>query len=713
MGDDIEKIPLDAKLLSYAIIELNIARHKVAIYPREHPSVEASLNNALNFLKQLFDIRSQITLAVAKDTIIVDKYHLDKKNPVFRDFALNLSQMNVAYITLITGITRDELYRFHTFITEKKDDLTIDYLKKVFQKYKVPHIDIGFVDYQKFATGDIKPDQQLQKVPIWERYIYGLLEGTLQDAAVSDEVSKIPPEILASLLNKVSDQSFKEESYEKVITTYMRSSSKSFFSGQDLKRLLDFIERLRPDLKNRFLSSAVKTFTEDTASTYQSLKKISVDDIELFLHAVNKQKITIPPVLRSLIDTFSYDARDSSDAIYLEEDLIEDKDFLPSTLAEIFDDKEENALISKDIKEIQTLVDFDASDLKTSQLMEFDNEFNEDLIEKRFNQVVLVLMSSEIITAEDYQSLVSITKEQVTQFLWIGQYRQILDLFKIIEKNKAMHKFFDINSSALQHFHSPEFILQVVDSFKLLGEQLRKEVWMFCEYYDKEIIPYLLDALIEEESRIIRRFLLDLLQQFGQEIIPETLKRLNDNRWFVKRNMLYILRDLDVREVSEHIRPCCRDDNPKVRLIALKCLLNFKDVYAVETIRKNLASDSKVLFDEAVTLSGSFKIKEAAPDLIQILRKRVMSGGDILNKIPLVKVLGDIADPQALGILRELLSSRSILFRKMTDQLKEEIYKTLKNYPYELVKDLVAAGMESRNNIIREESLRLRNENAQ
>lgn len=716
MADDIEKIPLDAKLLSYAIIELNIARHKVAIYPREHPSIDSSLDNALNFLKQLFDIRSQITLAVAKDTIIIDKYHLDKKNPVFRDFALTLSQMNIAYISFITGITKDELYRFHRFITEKKDDLTIDNLKEVFKKYKVPHMDIEFVDYRKFTTGDFKPNQQFQKVPIWERYIYGLLEGTLQDTEVSAEVSKIPPEILASLLNKVSDRVFKEEAYEKVITAYMRSSSErvgSIFSSQDLKRLLDFIECLRPDIKSRFLSSAVKTFTKDTASTYQLLKKVSINDIEAFLDAVNKQRITIPPTLRSLVDKFSYDIQDSSDAIYLEEDLVEDKDFLLSTLADVFDDQQEKAEISEDIQEIKTLVDFDASDLRASQFIEFDNEFNENLMEKRFNQVVLELMSSERITAEDYQSFVSITKEQAIQFLWTGQYTQILALFKIIEINKTMNKFSDINLSALQHFHSPEFILQVVDSFKLLGGQLRKEIWMISEYYDKEIIPYLLDALIEEESRIIRRFLLDLLQQFGQKIVPETVKRLNDDRWFVKRNMLYILRDLDVQEVSEYVRPCCRHENPKVSLIALKCLLNFKDAYAIETIREHLSSSSKVLFDQAVTLSGSFKIKEVVPNLIRILKKRELSGADILNKIPLVKVLGDIADPQAVGTLRELLSSRSIFFRKIKEQLEEEIYKTFKNYPYEFVKDLVAAGIESKNNIIREESLRLRNENAQ
>ena len=118
-----DKIPLDAQLLGYAIIELNISRRNVAIYPRDHPSVESSLSNAFKFLKQLFEFRSHITLAVAKDIIIIDQYHLDKKNPVFRDFALTLNRMHIAYITLKNGITKDELYRFHRFITEKTDDL--------------------------------------------------------------------------------------------------------------------------------------------------------------------------------------------------------------------------------------------------------------------------------------------------------------------------------------------------------------------------------------------------------------------------------------------------------------------------------------------------------------------------------------------------------------------------------------------------------------
>jgi hypothetical protein len=706
-----DEIPLDAKLLSYAIIELNISRRNVAIYPRDHPSVESTLTNAFKFLKQLFGMRSEITLAIAKDTIIIDTYHLDKNNPVYRDFALNLSKMNIAYITLKAGITKEELYRFHSFISEKIEDLTVNNLKEALKKYKLTHIDVGFVDYRKFSTIDPKSVQHGNKVPLWERYVYGMIEGTLQSEAVSDEVRDIPPEILAKLLNKASDRDLKEESYDKVITAYMRSSAGSIFSGQDLKRLLEFIDRLNPDLKKKFLSSAGRTFSEDIDSTYQSFRKMSVEEIEKFLDTMNKQTIAMPQPLMNLIDKLSHSIPDSSEAIYLDEDQMEDEEFLPSNLAELFnnDNTSKNTEISvtgKDLEEIQNLLNFDAAQLRTSHLMEFETEFYDDIIEKRFNQIILELMSSETVSEEEYQSFVNIIKGQTEQLLWIGQYGQILDTLKVIELNKALHKFTDINSRALQYYHSSEFISLLIDSFRILGRNKRKVVSMICEYYDKKIIPYLIDALIEETSQIIRRFLMEIIKQFGSKVIPEATKRLNDDRWFVQRNMLYILSETDSKEVAAYIKPFCKNENSKVRVAAIKCLLNAGDTYAVEIIREYLKSDQDN-FEQAIALSGSFRIKEVVGDLILILTKQERSGTDLLNKIPVVRALGDIGDPRALDAFRLIISSNSLLFRKILEQLKEEVYKTLNKFNYESVKDLVEAGLKSRNAFIREESLRL------
>lgn len=706
-----DKIPIDAKLLSYAIIELNISRRNVAIYPRNHPSVENTLTQAFKFLKQLFGMRSEITLAIAKETIIIDTYHLDKNNPVYRDFAINLSKMNIVYITFKTGITKEELYRFHSFISEKIEDPTINNLKEALKKHKLTHIDVGFVDYGKFSTVDSKSLQQGNKVPLWERYVYGMIEGTLQTEAVSDEVRDIPPEILARLLNKASERDLKEESYDKVITAYMRSSAGSIFSGQDLKRLLEFIDRLNPELKKKFLSSAARTFSEDIGSTRQSVSNLSVEEIEKFLDTMNKQNVSMPQPLMNLIDKLSFSIPDSSDAFYLEEEEIDDEEFLPSNLAGLFDNENaskntEISLTGEDLEEIQNLLNYDAAQLRASHLMEFETEFYDDLIEKKFNQIILELMSSESVSEEEYQSFVNIIKGQTEQLLWIGEYGQILDMLKVIELNKALHKFTDINSRALQFYHSSEFILLLIDSFRILGRNKRKVVSMICEYYNKKIIPYLIDALTEETSQIIRRFLMELIKQFGSNVIPEALKRLNDERWFVQRNMLYILSETDSKEVAAYIKPFCKNENSKVSVAAIKCLLSAGDNYAIEIIREQLTSDEENI-EQYIALSGSFRIKEVAGDLILLLKKQERTGVDLLNKIPVVRALGEIGDPRALDAFRVVISSNSLLFRKTMEELKEEVYKALNKFSYESVKDLVEKGLKSGNAFIREESLRL------
>jgi hypothetical protein len=718
MNDKPEKIPLDAKLLSYAIIELNISRRNVAIYPRDHPSVERSLNNAFRFLNQLFEIRPEITLAIAKDTIIIDNYHLDKKNPVFREFALTLSNMNIAYVTFRAGIRKNELYSFHSFLTQKENVLTAQNVMDVFRRFNIAHIGIGAVDYRKFSIGDHRQAPKKGNISIWERYIYGLLEGKLQSDSASDEVRDIPPEILAKIVNNASSRDVKEEAYDSVIAAYMRSSADNIFSGKDLKKLMEFINRLRPDLKEHFLSSAVKTFSKDIDSAYQALKKISVAEIEEFLDIVNRERIAIPRPLLGLIDKLSHGVQDSSDAIYIEEDELNDDELLPSNLADFFskDIEGSDAAASPagdDLMEIQNLLNFEAEELKSSQIMEFDNEFNEDLVEKRFNRIIIEMMNSETISEEEYRSFLNILREQAEQLLCIGEFDQISDIIRAIESNRAGFRFAAASSWDLKYYHSPEFILPLIDSFRILGRQKRKEVSMICAYYDKKIISYLMDALADEDSLTVRRFLMELLKQFGDQVVPEALHRLSDERWFVKRNMLYILGETSSREVIDYIRPLCRHENLKVSLTAVKCLLNAGDDYAKDIIREYLTSKPGDLFDQALNIAASFRIREVVDDLIRLLNKKEMSGDDLLSKIPIVRALGDIGDPRALDAFRGLLSTRSILYRKIIEQLRVEIYGTLRKYPYELVRDMVEAGLDSKNESVREEAMRLHREKAE
>jgi len=112
-----EKLPIDAKLLSEVVIELNISRRSVGLYPLDHPIAKESIKRAFELLKRLFELRNSITLGIAKDTLIIDEYTLDRKNPVFSDFALTLHDRGIAAITFFNGLEFEEIVSLHELIT--------------------------------------------------------------------------------------------------------------------------------------------------------------------------------------------------------------------------------------------------------------------------------------------------------------------------------------------------------------------------------------------------------------------------------------------------------------------------------------------------------------------------------------------------------------------------------------------------------------------
>jgi HEAT repeat protein len=708
MADKEEKIPLEARLLSDAIIELNISRRNVSIYPRDHPSVDKSLSRAFEYMQKLFELRPEITLAIARDTLIIDDYYLDKQNPVYREFALNLSRMNIAHVTFTTGLTKDELYEFHRFISGRVDEVPAEIVGEKLRELNLIHIRAGLIDYGAFLFEEGKTSREKPAEQLWERYIYGMLEGTLNTEDMPEEFREIPPEVLARFVNTVAADDLKEETYDRVITTYMRRSSETAFSSKDLKRLLGFINGLKPELKKQFLTSSLRTFTGDMDSTDKALREVSVDEVIELLSAINEQKLAIPEALKNLLDKLSGLPQEAVESLSFESGLLVDDIFLAPDIANLLGEASFSAFIDDAYqKEIQKLLDFKAKGVAPAELREWEREYSDDAIEKDFNQALLELLLSDILSEEEYLSFVNLIRDQSVQFMWTGQYGQLLSIIRVLDENAGHSKFSAAATEALRYYHSGEFITGLISSLRMLGRQMRAEAWLLCQYYGERIIPSLLDALVQEGSQTVRRFFMELLKQFGAGVIPEAIKRLGDPRWFVKRNMLYILSEINNPEVLPSVRPYCRHENLKVSVEAIKCLLSAGDRYGIQAVKDYLYSESREQVEQAISLTGAFRIKEFVPDLIKMLKKRGISGADLYDKMPVVRALGDISDPAALPALRDVLSEKSILFKGSAERLKEEIYSTLKNYQREDIQDMIDAGLRSKSEYIREESLRL------
>lgn len=86
--------------------------------------------------------------------------------------------------------------------------------------------------------------------------------------------------------------------------------------------------------------------------------------------------------------------------------------------------------------------------------------------------------------------------------------------------------------------------------------------------------PPLIEILAESESRNVRRHVFDMLTDLGTDVAAEFVERLEaDERWYVKRNMLALLAEMDELPESFKPRRYLRHDRPAVRYEAYKILV--------------------------------------------------------------------------------------------------------------------------------------------
>ncbi|UCE70784.1 MAG: HEAT repeat domain-containing protein [Nitrospiraceae bacterium] len=677
---------MDVQLLSQAIIELNISLHTVSMYPKDHPIVDNSLNRAFNSLKELTAIQERIIISVAKDVLIINEQPLQEKNPVFKEFALSLNKLNIAQLTLLKGLTKEELYAFHRFLLTEVESETAEELEKIFADLRLTHVLSEFINYAvfKMEEGEAPTEEDKDKA-LWEQYVAGLMEGKYQDNEIGDSIEKIPPEKLAALLNAAVHDAATEEYYEKLIDAHLSRTFSKKFSSTDLQKLLEVVNYLRPELKRQFLSSAVRASSENIDSTRAALKSISSTEVMNFLSVINENMVTPPDALKSVLDEFSRLSHQRSGGPLFGGAMLEDDFLITPEMTNLLQEATYTAFVSDSYQaDIAQLQQFEKTHSSQQWTKEYEQQWRDEYIEKDFNQIILELAlsgTSGDMEENELELYIGIIKEQIEQFIATGQYDRVLSTLDILAAKKGNNKTADLTEGALQYFKSDNFMHYIIDSLRLVGRQRRHEALQLCEYYGDAILSHLLDALIEEDSPTIRRFMISLITHFGDSASPEIIKRLKDKRWYVIRNMLFILLECGSDEYLKKAASLCRHSNPKVSFEAIKCLMKAKDEAGIRALKDFLGSDSQEIVKKAIDLSGSFGVHEVVPELIQMLEKKNRSSTDIENKIPIVRALGLIGDHRAKEPLNNILGARSLLFRSALEHLKGEVKKALNRFP--------------------------------
>jgi len=686
---------LDTTALTNLVVELNIARRQLAAYPKGHPVIAASTRKVLNCLEKVLGLRDEITLGVAKDRLMAGADVLERGNPIFRDFARILFERGVALLTLYKGLTGPELEQFNELLACKRERVhEAGGVAQLLAEREVSHIQVKGIDYSLFrvttnAWEEEPADEQEHTGDLWERFVVGLTEGTLDPHGERLSLDSINPEALALIVStqKSWDGAGSADTYEQAISSLFsdieRTGGASKYSVESIDKLGRFISSLNPALRRQFLQRSFRSLAGHGAIAQNVLSSFSDDVIMEALQESSQRENYVPPMILDLLQKLAASGAGKRQSKLQELIGTASDEEMARKFRVIFQEDELDKFIPEEYQRaLRTIV---ASDSITAEdeyeLIELKETLVGHSVETQVSAIILEMMNAP---SEDWlkEVLGRNISELCQYFLDSGDFATLLSLYERITGSSEVAVAADpgTREEILDVFGRPEFAEEVVLGPVVWGKAKFEEIRCFILRVGEPFVEPLYNRLADEESISLRRFYMDLLIEMGDAARDAALLRLGDSRWYFVRNLLIILRTFGDPMVVTHLHRLIPNQHPKLRQELLKTLLHFQDPEGERLLAQDLGSTSDELRLNAIQVSG----KSCNPAVLKYLLDVVSSGGLSAAEFEMKKAamyaLAEIGDSRALPCLETVLKGRSLFSSAMLNRLKAEAVRTLDRY---------------------------------
>jgi len=715
------ELPLDTRMLSDAVIELNISRKNVSIYPPGHAQIAKSIDRAFEVLLKLFEVRKEITLGVAKDTLFVGKDYLDRSNPVYRDFALSLSGQGIAAVTFSKGIDRPELERFHRILTTKPEDITrLGGIAKVVANAGMPNIRVVPVDYgslhvteeQEISHAHARP--AVEEGPgLWGDFVSSLSEGTIavpgRDQGISlKDAEQVDPAELARLLNERKlDPGAALKSYDRIISSHLRvrSEQRRLSRGQSesLHSLSGLLKDLHPDLRKQFLAVTFdRTADASPAVTEEIMGGLTDDMIIEMLKQASAEGREISPTLTGLLSKLSSAGTETQAQGTATPSAAAHGAMTQEQVQSLFKREQYETYVSNEYEDtLRRLGSGKASvavPAGTFPIDEYVASMTEEKLDYQIGRVLLGFIDEKI-EDDDYGEFLKKIVSNIPELVRTEQFSLLHDSFETLRLHSREKKSLGIRAMvdvALRGFRSPEFIASVCDAFSICSDRDKaRAAGRFLLALGQDAIPPLFDLYARDTAAGGRRAVFDLLCSIGHPAVEEAVRRLGDPRPYYVRNLVMLIRWGWDGSVTPSLRPLLRHADPQVRLEAIAALLRFRDTAAVPALRAAILSQDPDESAQAAVLAGQFRVSDVVDALAGRLKKAILFESDYRDNEELIRVLGEIGDPHAVPELERLAKGGWPLFPKSRARMKATIFESLGRFPRGSIDGLLAIGERS------------------
>ena len=310
---------------------------------------------------------------------------------------------------------------------------------------------------------------------------------------------------------------------------------------------------------------------------------------------------------------------------------------------------------------------------------------------------------------EPYQNAVNILNKILDALVTLGEFQKASDLLKRFYKSLKTSELLGWQTEIFRKFiveAGEEERIERIGRVLEREEEIRLEdVTGYLALLQRNSVKPLIKLLGERKKSKTRRVICDALSEIGRNAIELFTPFMDDPRWYLVRNITYILGRIGKEESLPYLQKAFNHQEVRVRREAIQAFGLIGGPKAVGLLVKALTDEDARIRSMAAINLGKVGKKTGLVPLLEVVQSKEFQKRDTSETKAFFDAIGMLASNESIPVLRQLLERKSWFGRGKTEEIRIGAAHALAVIGTPEAKDILMSGKDSKDESIRDACL--------
>lgn len=336
---------------------------------------------------------------------------------------------------------------------------------------------------------------------------------------------------------------------------------------------------------------------------------------------------------------------------------------------------------------------------------EIERESKSNLLFEMLDILFHILEMEE--DTDSYVEIMTYIETSVKTMIMSGDYKHAIEYLNkiktIAESEKEISpKHAETAHGVIDALGEEAFLQQLTQSLNASKDDNIDAIFKILTMLNNKSILPMANMLSTLEQMKNRHVVCDALAVIAKDDIDSVLNKLQDENWYIVRNIVYVLGRIGDARVVSHIKRIKDHREPRVRKEIIQTLSEINSDEAKNILVSYLNDSDNTLRVSALKRITSMEHRKAVPEILRIISSDGFDSKELYEKKELFYSLAILGAESQLPYLKELLMQKSRLFgRAKVDEMRLLSAQALRKVNVPGAMDILSEGASSSDKVIK------------